>query len=168
MGQAEIAVPYHPPEDYFALEATSELRHEYVEGEVFAMAEASRAHIILAQNLAEGLRGKDCQTFMKDVRFVRKENVQYVYSNVLVTCDPADRHGCLSPAPPGPDCRNHFARHGRIRPHREICQLSENTQSALLLVGGANGLGGRVVSARRGRLVDLYPAARAGRRAGNS
>lgn len=95
MGQAELQKQHYTPEEYFALEAASEVRHEYFEGEVFAMAGASKAHNVLAQNLAVGLRtalrGKGCQTFIEDVRLVIKENIQYVYPDVLVTCDPADR-----------------------------------------------------------------------------
>ena len=86
---------HYTPEEYFELETTSEVRHEYFEGEVFAMAGASKSHNVLAQNLAAGLRaalrGKGCQTFMEDVRLVMKENVHYVYPDVLVTCDPTDR-----------------------------------------------------------------------------
>lgn len=95
MGQAEIATRPYTSEEYFELEATSEVRHEYVDGEVFAMAGASKSHNVLAQNLAAALRasprGRGCQTFMEDVRLVMKENVHYVYPDVLVTCDPADR-----------------------------------------------------------------------------
>ncbi len=95
MGQPETATRHYTPEEYFELETTSEVRHEYFEGEVFAMAGASKSHNVLAQNLAAGLRaalrGKGCQTFMEDVRLVMKENVHYVYPDVLVTCDPADR-----------------------------------------------------------------------------
>ncbi len=95
MGQAETATRHYTPEEYFELEAHSEVRHEYFEGEIFAMAGASKSHNVLAQNLVAGLRaalrGKGCQTFMEDVRLVMKENVHYVYPDVLVTCDPADR-----------------------------------------------------------------------------
>jgi hypothetical protein len=44
MEPAETATRHYTPEACFELEATSEIRHEYIEGEVFAMAEASIAH----------------------------------------------------------------------------------------------------------------------------
>lgn len=95
MGQVELQTHQYTPEEYFELEATSEVRHEYFEGELFAMAGASKAHNLLAQNFAlslrQALRGKGCQVFMEDVRLVMQENRHYVYPDVVVSCDPADR-----------------------------------------------------------------------------
>jgi len=39
-------------QDYLADELTSEVRHEYVNGEVFAMVGTSAAHNLIALNLA--------------------------------------------------------------------------------------------------------------------
>lgn len=143
MGQAELQERRYTPEEYFALEENSEVRHEYSEGEVFAMAGASKSHNLLAQNLAAGLRvalrGKGCQTFIEDVRLVIKENVHYVYPDVLVTCDPADRHDAylvrhpvliaeiLSPSTADYDRTEKFANYQKIpslRHHLLISQTS--------------------------------------------
>ncbi len=95
MGQAELQTRRYTPEEYFALEEKSDVRHEYFEGEIFAMAGASKAHNLLAQNVALGLRmplrGKGCQVFMEDVRVVVRENNHYAYPDIVVSCDPADR-----------------------------------------------------------------------------
>ncbi|MFD1468463.1 Uma2 family endonuclease [Hymenobacter caeli] len=95
MGHAELQTRRYTAEEYFALEAASEVRHEYFDGEIFAMAGASKSHNLLAQNVASGLRGglrgKGCQVFMEDVRLVVKENNHYAYPDVLVSCDPDDR-----------------------------------------------------------------------------
>jgi Uma2 family endonuclease len=56
MGQVEPQARRYTPEEYFALEAQSEVRHDYVEGEVFTMAGGSKSHNILAQNDALSLR----------------------------------------------------------------------------------------------------------------
>ena len=95
MGHAELQTRRYTPEEYLALEEKSEVRHEYFDGEIFAMAGASKSHNLLAQNLTLSLRaplrGTGCQVFMEDVRLVVEENSHYVYPDVLVTCDPADR-----------------------------------------------------------------------------
>lgn len=59
-------------EEYFALEAASAIRHEFFEGEVFAMAGANIVHNTIAGNLyialRQGLRGKKCRVQMEAVR----------------------------------------------------------------------------------------------------
>lgn len=96
MGQAETYPRRYTPEEYFALEAQSPVRHEYFEGEVFAMVGASKSHNLLAQNAAgslrAALRGRGCQVFIENVRLEAKEKSYYTYSDVVVSCNPADRH----------------------------------------------------------------------------
>jgi len=95
MGQAETATRHYTPEEYFELEAHSEIRHEYVEGEVFAMAGASIAHNLIKGNLVAALRTearrRGCRVLDENVRLEVRQNALYVYPDVLVTCDPADR-----------------------------------------------------------------------------
>lgn len=94
MGQAELQSRRYTPEEYFALEERSEVRHEYFEGEVFAMAGGSKAHNFLVQNatakLRASLRGQGCQVFLSDVRLEAKSKSYYTYPDVVVTCDPTD------------------------------------------------------------------------------
>jgi Uma2 family endonuclease len=80
--------------DYLAGEAVSPIKHEYVGGEVFAMAGASEAHATIALNLAALLRahvrGSPCRVYMADMK-LRVERAQaYFYPDVFVTCDAAD------------------------------------------------------------------------------
>lgn len=81
-------------EEYFALEETSEVRHEFFEGEIFAMAGESTAHNLIAGNLYMGLRlavrGRGCQVFIENVQLTVRRGQQYVYPDVLVTCHPQD------------------------------------------------------------------------------
>ncbi|MFD1873945.1 Uma2 family endonuclease [Hymenobacter bucti] len=96
MGQAEVQTRRYTPAEYFALEAQSEMRHEYFEGEVFAMAGASKPHNLIKGNLIAGLRAgirqRGCRLFDENVRLEVKENNYYTYPDVLVSCDPADYH----------------------------------------------------------------------------
>src|SRR5215470_9835127 len=59
-------------EEYFALEQASEVRHEYWQGEVFAMSGASPAHEQIQINLISllrlPLRGRPCRIFSSDMR----------------------------------------------------------------------------------------------------
>ena len=81
---------YISPEEYLALDHQAETRSEYVEGEMFAMAKASRKHRRIVQNLTYHLRqkldGTDCNVDGPECRvFIPDRNV-YTYPDVLVTC----------------------------------------------------------------------------------
>jgi Uma2 family endonuclease len=57
---------------YLAGEMHSQVRHEYVDGHVYAMAGASKAHNTIALNLAsrlrQHLRGTPCRAFIADMK----------------------------------------------------------------------------------------------------
>lgn len=79
--------------EYLALEAGSTQRHEYVAGEVYAMAGGSQRHNRIALNLAATLlgrlAGKPCQVFMSDVKLHVAAADAYYYPDVMVTCSEA-------------------------------------------------------------------------------
>lgn len=81
-------------EEYFALEEQSPVRHEFFEGEVFAMAGASTTHNTLVLNCAlalrTGLRGQACRVFAESVQLAVEHGRYYNYPDVLVTCAPGD------------------------------------------------------------------------------
>ncbi|MDF0554345.1 Uma2 family endonuclease [Kamptonema sp. UHCC 0994] len=85
---------YISVEDYFALEKTAECRHEYIDGEIFAMSGTSDFHNFITQNiliaLRQRLRGSPCKVFMENVRLQVDEGVRYTYPDVMVTCDDRD------------------------------------------------------------------------------
>jgi len=93
-------VTYYAEADYLGNEAASSDKHEYVAGEVFGMAGASKRHGTLAGNafiaLRQGLRGQPCAVFMADMKVRVKADFAYYYPDVVATCDPAD----LSPDAP--------------------------------------------------------------------
>ena len=43
---------YLSPEEYLAAEKDSPIKHEYIQGQVYAMAGASDAHVTIALNVA--------------------------------------------------------------------------------------------------------------------
>jgi len=94
MRQTEVQTRRYTLEEYFALEERSEVRHEYYNGEVFAMAGGTKMHNLLVQNAATriraSLRGKGCQVFASDVRLEAREKTCHMYPDVVATCNPAD------------------------------------------------------------------------------
>jgi Uma2 family endonuclease len=85
-------------EDYLTAEESSEVRHEYLGGLVYAMAGETRAHGIIVLNLAfairEHLRGKPCEVHAKDIRvnFDMRNDEYFYYPDIVVTCDKRDNH----------------------------------------------------------------------------
>ena len=88
------AVPFITVDDYLAGEALSPLKHEYVAGEVFAMAGASEEHVTIALNVAALLRahvrGGPCRVYIADMKLRVERARAFFYPDVFVTCEAAD------------------------------------------------------------------------------
>ncbi len=84
------------PEEYLQGERSAEVRHEYVDGHVYAMAGASDDHNRIAGNifaeLRERLRGHRCEPFINDMKVKIPPAFAdvYYYPDVLVASDPTD------------------------------------------------------------------------------
>ena len=76
-------------EDYLEGEKVSQIRHEYIDGEVYAMAGTSDNHNRVAGNLYSAflnhLRTSDCEPFVGDIK-VRLTSEVYYYPDVLISC----------------------------------------------------------------------------------
>ncbi len=81
---------YLTPEEYLEFEKTSEIRHEYVDGEIYAMSGASNAHNIINLNVASGLksrlRGTTCRPYMNDMKVRVADGRRFFYPDLLVSC----------------------------------------------------------------------------------
>jgi Uma2 family endonuclease len=83
-------------EEYFAIEAASEERYEYFDGEITAVGEAlamsggSMRHSFIACNLARiignGLVGSPCRLFNADLRVRVGRKLRYVYPDIGIVC----------------------------------------------------------------------------------
>ena len=86
---------YITPDDYLAAEEISPLRHEYRDGEVFAMTGGTRNHHTITLNLGTALknhlRGSGCRTFVEGMKLRVQESNSFYYPDVVVTCDDRDR-----------------------------------------------------------------------------
>jgi Uma2 family endonuclease len=87
--------------EYLAAEGVSELRHEYLNGEVWAMAGGTPEHSALAAamiaQLGASFHGKPCRTFSSDLRVRILDTGLSTYPDVSVVC------GQLETAPDDPD-----------------------------------------------------------------
>lgn len=87
--------PVFDAQAYLAWEAEQSTKHEYHDGEVFAMAGASDAHVTVAGNvymaLRNHLRGSPCSVFISDMKLRVEEDNAFFYPDVFVTCADSDR-----------------------------------------------------------------------------
>lgn len=77
--------------DYLESEKVNEIRHEYVDGEMYAMAGVSKKHNEINGNLLENikahLKGSKCQTYFVDVKLQVKKLNRFYYPDLVVVCD---------------------------------------------------------------------------------
>ncbi|MCA2668195.1 MAG: Uma2 family endonuclease, partial [Microcystis sp. M045S2] len=70
------------PEEYLQFEEKSPIKHEYIDGQVYAMAGTTDTHNIVAGNIytiiRNHLRGSDCRVYFADVK-VRLEKRNHFY-----------------------------------------------------------------------------------------
>ena len=88
--------------DYLDLEERSEVRHEYVDGEVYAMSGASRRHQLLVGTLYRHAFQKAagrCEIFLSGMQARIEARNCFYYPDVFGTCDPEDGHDSYIASP---------------------------------------------------------------------
>jgi len=79
-------------EEYLELENTSDDKHEYYQGELFAMSGAKFQHNQVTANLMFRLRqklsGKPCQPYGSDLRVHIESNTLFTYPDISIICGP--------------------------------------------------------------------------------
>lgn len=92
-------------EEYLRREETSPVRHEYVNGFVYPLAQAgtSDAHALISTNIVLAVgpaaRKKGCFTYTSDMRVTTPDQSSYFYPDVLVTCEPFQAEARVKTAP---------------------------------------------------------------------
>lgn len=153
MGQAMLQSKMNA-EDYLAWEALQAERHDFVAGEVYAMAGAEDRHVTSSGNVYMALRqhlsGTSCRTFMADMKVQAAD--AFFYPDVLVTCSEADRASALvkrepklivevlSPSPAAYDRGEKFARYRRIATLEELAFIDLDTRRTDVHRKGSDGL----------------------------
>ncbi len=84
--------------DYLEGELISEVRHEYIDGTVYAMAGASTKHNLISSNILSELKNSlkqknsPCDVFSSDMKVkISKITDSFFYPDVMVVCD-ADKN----------------------------------------------------------------------------
>ncbi len=76
--------------EYLVFEEKSKIKHEFMDGEIYAMAGGKRFHSLtignIARHLGNQLEDKPCEVHTSDLRVRLREN-HYVYPDVIVACD---------------------------------------------------------------------------------
>jgi Uma2 family endonuclease len=90
-------------QEYLQLERDTDIRHEFWNGEVFAMAVGTRNHNRIGANvnnlLSNYFNPKGCETYFTDVKLELQSDSYYVYPDVLLTCDKDDNDAYLVKKP---------------------------------------------------------------------
>lgn len=85
--------------EYMTLEETSEERHDFYHGELYAMAGATAKHHQICQNINATLRDRfkpdGCFVSMEGVRLELTEEEFYLYPDLFLTCDEKDKDNNL-------------------------------------------------------------------------
>ncbi len=124
--------PRYTAEQYLALERVADHKSEFVNGQIFAMAGASREHNLIAGNVFAELRaqfrGRPCEAYISDMRIQVSSTGIYTYPDVAAVCDEPlfdDAHGdtllnatliveVLSPSTEAYDRGEKFAHYRRL------------------------------------------------------
>ena len=95
MAQLQTLRPRLTPEEYLAGEKIAEVRHEFVDGFVFAMVGTSLRHSDIKMNITAWLRGRlpvGCGLFNGDVKLMVRasSDTAFYYPDVFISCGPRD------------------------------------------------------------------------------
>jgi Uma2 family endonuclease len=85
-----LASKFATPEEYLAFERISLEKHEYYQGEVFALSGAGMRHNRIQVNfigeVRNYLKGKPCDVFGSELRVHIPDNSLYTYPDALIVC----------------------------------------------------------------------------------
>ena len=150
LGQRKMSL-----DEFLAWENEQSDRHEYDQGEVFAMVGGRRTHgrvvLNLARRLDERLEGSPCQVFAESMK-VQVTTDTILYPDVFVTCDQADlatemifKSPCLvievlSPSTQAYDRSQKFALYRRLASLQEYILVDPDTRRVEGFRRGEDGL----------------------------
>lgn len=91
MGLAIFKTAYLSEQDYLDAEKVSDVKHEYFDGEIFAMSGAKANHQRITMNVGgefrNHLKGSPCEAFSSDMKVRADEGNKYFYPDVVVSCN---------------------------------------------------------------------------------
>jgi Uma2 family endonuclease len=131
-------------EEYLQAEKSSPIKHEYIQGQIYAMAGASDAHVTITANLVallrNHIRGTGCRIYVADMK-ARIESLDiFYYPDIMVTCDSRDTQfeyfkrypsliiEVLSPSTEALDRGDKFSDYQELDTLQEYVLVSQNRQ----------------------------------------
>jgi len=88
------ALKYITPEEYLAMEDAAESKHEYYQGEIFAMAGASKNHdrigVDLGTNVNTALKSSKCEVFSNEMKIWSNAKNFFTYPDLIIVCGKAE------------------------------------------------------------------------------
>lgn len=136
--------PTYSPQEYLAIERAAQQKHEYFNGEIFALAGASERHSLIVVNLVAAihvqLKGTNCKVYSNDLRLKVTATGLYAYPDVVALCAEAhfdDEHRdtllnpdliieVISKSTEGYDRGEKFAHYRRIESLSEYLLISQD------------------------------------------
>ncbi|ACK66062.1 protein of unknown function DUF820 [Rippkaea orientalis PCC 8801] len=86
---------YLSPTEYLEWEGKQLIKHEYINGQIYAMTGGTLNHASISLNIASvlksHLRQKGCRVYMADAKLGISPQGNFFYPDVIVTCDPRDK-----------------------------------------------------------------------------
>lgn len=83
------AIKRYTVEEYLAMERESDVKHEFYDGEIFAMAGATEGHNLIVSNLIAGLhnalKDRPCRVYPSDMKVLCPSGLR-AYPDVSVVC----------------------------------------------------------------------------------
>lgn len=128
--------------DYLEMEENSRIRHEYVDGYIYAMAGGSRSHNKINGNiyaaLHQHIKGTPCDVYMSDVKLKIAHRHSYYYPDLMLGCSREEPHDyfltqpcliieVLSKSTASTDRREKLIAYQSIASLREYCLIAQNT-----------------------------------------
>jgi Uma2 family endonuclease len=87
MGLAQRKIEFFTPEEYLNFERKSDVRHEYIDGEIFEMAGTTRNHNRISTNVLRLLDNllleRECNVYSSDMRVKITSTEKYTYPDVV-------------------------------------------------------------------------------------
>ncbi len=131
---AESSLFYLTEDEYLKLELNSDIRHEYIAGQIYAMAGGSEEHDLINTNILTflylKLKNTGCRVFSGNMK-IKIENLDlFYYPDISVTCEERDNqkyfksYPCLIIEILSPSTER-VDRTEKLRNYRELLSLKE-------------------------------------------
>lgn len=140
-------VPYMTEEEYLKAEEKATVRHEYVNGYVFAMSGSTDAHNLICGNIFYVIYGhlgnSPCRAYINDMKVRIQSATSYYYPDIMVSCEEFEPKSVfknspvllievLSPSTAQIDKREKLMAYGKIDTVKEYVIVYQDRQRAEL------------------------------------